>query len=46
MLILLQLTVQRVSLAPILSGKQFSTEDTRKLGPEVAEMGVVVTDEL
>jgi len=45
MLILFELTVQCVPLAPVLSCEQFPAKDTRELGPKVTEMRVIMTDE-
>lgn len=46
MLIMFKLTIERMSLAPILCGEQLAAKDTRKLWSEVAEMCVIVSDEL
>lgn len=41
-LVLLQLAVQCMPLAPVLGREQLSAEDTAKLWPKVAEVRVVV----
>lgn len=45
MLVLLQLTVECVPLAPVLSSEELPAEDARKFGPKITKVGVVMSDE-
>lgn len=46
MLVLLQLAVECVTLAPVLRREELPAEDTAELGPKVAKVRMVVANEL
>lgn len=46
MLVLLELAVEGVALAPVLRREELAAEDAAKLGPKVAKVRMVVANEL